>query len=174
MAFLFTDAQRLADPVAAMRRLPAGTGVVLRHYGTAERENLAQAMVQLARQRGLCLLLAGDGAMAMRLGADGLHIPQALLRRALWRPDTAAAHDAAAIVTAWRIGARAVFISPVFATASHPGASGLGLLRFAALLRLARRYGLKAYALGGIDNQAQRRLAPLKPDGHGGIGRYLG
>ncbi len=148
--------------------------MVLRHYGAGGREALAQAMVQLARQRGLYLLLAGDGAMARRLGADGLHLPENLLRRALWRPDTAAAHGAAAIVAAWRVGARAVFISPVFATASHPGAPGLGMLRFAALLRLARRYGLKVYALGGVDGQAQRRLAPLKPDGHGGIGRYLG
>ncbi|MBP7064349.1 thiamine phosphate synthase [Ferrovibrio sp.] len=174
MAFLFTDAQRLAEPLAAMQRLPAGSGVVLRQYGSPGREALAQTMVHLARRHGLCLLLAGDGAMAQRLGADGLHLPENLLRRALWRPETAAAHGAAAIVAAWRAGAGAVFISPVFATASHPGAPGLGMLRFAVLLRLARRYGLKVYALGGIDSRAQRRLAPLKPDGYGGIGRYLG
>lgn len=173
-AFLFTDEQRLADPLAVLHQLAPGDGVVLRHYGLAPaaRAALARRLRAETRRRGLWLLLAGDGALAWRLGADGLHLPQGLLVRSLWRPESAAAHGVAAIVAAWRAGAVAVFISPVFPTRSHPGAPALGLLRFAALLRLARRRGLAVYALGGIDAAAQRRLAPLRPDGFGAIGRY--
>jgi len=174
--WLFTDAARLPDPLPLLARLPAGSGVVFRHYGHPQREALAAAALRIARARGLVLLLAGEPRVVMRLGADGAHLPEVLLRASGNQRRgvaTAAAHGPAAIIAAARAGVAGVFISPVFATASHPGASGLGVLRFATLLRLARRHGLQVMALGGIDTAGWRRLAPLKPDGSGGIGRFI-
>jgi len=159
--WLFTDTARLPEPLPVIARLPRGMGVVLRHYGMAGRDSLIAEAAKLCRARGLLLLVAG-----------ATHLPQGLCRPGR-RPVTAAAHDAAALVAARRAGAQAVFLSPVFATASHPGAAPLGVLRFALLLRLARRLGLGVFALGGMDARAWRRLRPLRPDGYGAIGAFL-
>lgn len=177
-AWLVTDAKRLPDPVPSVLRLPRGTGVLLRHYEwpMVKRLALARHLRAICRERGLVLLVAGDARLAAACGADGLHLPQGLLARAAgvkrrhpaWLI-TAAAHDAGAIAQAARAGIDAVLISPVFATASHPGAEGLGAVRFAALAGLARRSGLGVYALGGIDARSQQRLAHIPKNGTAAI-----
>ena len=53
---LMTDSARLADPLPAARALPAGSAVILRHYGAPDREALARRLAALARRRGLHLL----------------------------------------------------------------------------------------------------------------------
>ncbi|HEX7774936.1 MAG TPA: thiamine phosphate synthase, partial [Parvibaculum sp.] len=84
---------------------------------------------------------------------------------------TAAAHSEAAIFRAARARIDAVLISPVFPTASHPGAPALGVVRFARLAHLARRLGLRVYALGGITGPASlRRLTGSGADGVAGVG----
>ncbi len=160
MLWLFTDAARLADPLAAVARLPRGLcGVVLRHDGmpggAAARAALGRALARLCRARGLALSVAGDWRLAAALGA-GLHLrdgrrPSGAPR---WlRAATSSAHGVAALRRARREGALA-FLSPAFATASHPGASGLGPCRWGLL---ARRGGAVA-ALGGVDGRRVRRL----------------
>ena len=57
-----------------------------------------------------------------------------------------------------RAGARLVFVSPVFATRSHPGARALGPLRAAAI---ARGLPVLWMALGGMDAGRFRRLSGL-------------
>ncbi|WP_374303578.1 thiamine phosphate synthase [Ferrovibrio sp.] len=174
---LLTDALRLPDPLPAMRRLPPGSAVILRHYewSYARRLALGHAMNALCRQRGLLLLVAGDARLARAVGADGVHLPQGLLPQAAglrrrFRMMTAAAHDAGAVARAARAGIDAVLVSPVFATASHPGVTGLGVLRFAALARQAQCGGLGVYALGGMDAASMRRLRGLPMTGIAGIG----
>jgi thiamine-phosphate pyrophosphorylase len=65
-----------------------------------------------------------------------------------------------------RAGADAVFVSPVFATASHPGAPTLGPMRFGLL---AKRLPLPVIALGGMDARRFRRLKPLGAHGWAAI-----
>ncbi|HLT77291.1 MAG TPA: thiamine phosphate synthase [Ferrovibrio sp.] len=176
--WLVTDAARLPDPLPAAARLSRGEGVLFRHYEwpRAEREALAQELAALCRRRGLRLLVAGDPGLALRCGADGLHLPEAMLVRAAgiaarhprWLV-TAAAHGEAAIVRAARGGVDAVLISPVFPTGSHPGAVGLGVLRFAQLAAAARRRGLGVYALGGITRQTAQRLVRIPKNGTAAI-----
>jgi thiamine-phosphate pyrophosphorylase len=110
-------------------------------------------------------LVAGDWRLACRVRADGLHLPEGLARhgRQDWRRArrpgflvTQAAHGMGALALAARLGVDAAIASPVFPTASHPGASALGAVRFARLVRMAR---LPVYALGGIDAVTARRLA---------------
>jgi thiamine-phosphate pyrophosphorylase len=178
--WLVTDARRLADPLPAIRRLQRGDGVLFRHYEwpAAQRLALAQRIAALCRRRGLVLVVAGDARLARAVAADGLHLPRALVHRAAAARQvglplvTAAAHDAGAVARAARYGADAVLISPVFATASHPGAVPLGVLRLAALATDARRRGLQAYALGGITQGSFARLRDLPLAGYAAIGTF--
>ena len=153
-----SDDVRMADPLAALRRLRPGDGVVLRHYGAPEREALARRLAKICRRRGLLLLIAGDARLALRVGADGVHWPQHAVRRRRFSralPQTAAAHDLPALTAARRADIAAVLLSPVFPTASHPGARTLGAVRFAGL---ARRFPGPVFALGGLDDRRLRRL----------------
>jgi thiamine-phosphate pyrophosphorylase len=168
---LLTDRDRLADPLGAARRLPAGSLVVLRHYGDPERVLLAGRLAKVCRARRLVLVVAGDLGLAIRLRA-GLHLAEGLARTAsprlrLWHRRgggllTVAAHSAAALQRARRLGADAALLSPVFPTVSHPEAAGLGPLAFR---RLCRGAGLPVYALGGVSVTTVRRLA-----GSGAVG----
>ena len=165
---MMTDDRRLPDPIPAARLLPPGALVIFRHYGAPERETVARALRRVCHVRRLLLLIAGDWRLATRIGADGIHLPEALVGRAGgWRrrPDwlvTAAAHSPAALCRARAAGVDAVLLAPVFATVSHPEAISLGPLRFAGLVRDA---GLPVYALGGIANLTARRL-----QGSGAVG----
>jgi thiamine-phosphate pyrophosphorylase len=69
-----------------------------------------------------------------------------------------------------KAGADIVFISPVFATPSHPGAKGLGVVRWNNLARYRGR--ALAYALGGIDGQKINALA-RSCCGAGGVSSFL-
>jgi thiamine-phosphate pyrophosphorylase len=66
-------------------------------------------------------------------------------------------------------GADAVFVSPVFATASHPDRRALGSTRFATLTG----DGAAIYALGGIETKTIRRLAAHRLVGIGLIGGWV-
>ena len=129
---LMTDEARLADPLPAANALPAGSGIILRHYGAPERAALARRLAAIARRRGLVLLVGEDPGLARRVGAHGVHLPERAIRRAgavRWQRDwlvTAAAHSPAALRAAASAGADAALLSPVFATASHPDVRALG------------------------------------------------
>jgi thiamine-phosphate pyrophosphorylase len=154
--WLFTDAVRMADPLAVAARLPRGLcGVVLRHDQAPGRAALGRALARLCRARGLALSVAGDWRLAAALGA-GLHLRRGRRPRGAprWLPvATSSAHGVAELRRARREGALA-FLSPAFATASHPGVAGLGPCRWG----LMARRGGKAAALGGIDGRSVRRL----------------
>lgn len=144
--WMMTDERQGDGLFAAIRRLPAGSGIVFRHKATpkAERRRLFGRVRRIARIRGLVLLLAGGDAKARRWGAGGAHHR----RPHAPRYGTAAAHGVREIRAAERSGAGAIFLSPLHPTRSHPGAPTLGRMRFAALARTTR---LPVIALGGID-----------------------
>ncbi|HYN38551.1 MAG TPA: thiamine phosphate synthase, partial [Rhodospirillales bacterium] len=150
-----TDRRRLPDPLAALQRLPPGSAVIARETDAVRRAALVRLLRPLCRRRGLRLLVAADEGLSRTV--DGLHLPEATVRhgprrwRRFRRPAalvTAAAHAPAAIWRAAAQGVHAILLSPVFATASHPGAVPLGPIRLA---RMVRASPLPVYALGGID-----------------------
>jgi thiamine-phosphate pyrophosphorylase len=183
--WLVSDPVRLPDPrVAAALLPPGGAAVLARGLAPAVLAGLAT----LARRRRLVLVIAGDGRLALRHRA-GLHLadrpggtrhllPFLRARRGGGRhrrrwpmPLSVAAHGRAGIARARRLGADAVLLSPVFPTASHPGAPALGPWRWAAL---ARRAGVAAVvALGGMDGRNARRL-PRWAGGVAAIGALAG
>jgi thiamine-phosphate pyrophosphorylase len=172
---LFTDDSRSADWVEAVRALPRGSAVIVRHREARAREALGRLLRPVCRARGVLLLIGDDPALAVRLQADGVHLPEARAYRAaglkMLRPRwfvTAAAHDLAAVARARRHGADAVFASPAFATASHPGRAALGAVRLAAMTQ-----GASVYALGGVETKTIRRLNAHRIVGIGSIGGWL-
>lgn len=173
---LMTDAVRLPDPVPAVLALPRGSAIILREQDRAKRAALARELLALCRSRKVRLLIAGDWRLVCTIGADGLHLSEALVRhgRRDWRralaPDrivTAAAHSRRAIRLAAQSGVDAVLLSPVFATLSHPRAAALGPLRFA---RWVGESPVPLYALGGIDATRAKRLRGIELAGFAAIG----
>lgn len=156
--WLFTNSRRLPDPRLSVARLPRGlAGVVLRHDGEPGRAALGHDLARICRARRLALVVAGDTRLAAALGA-GVHLragrwPGVLRRR--HRLITSSAHGRSDLLRANRAGAGLAFLSPAFATLSHPDLAALGPVRWTRLARAARP---PVAALGGIDGAAVRRL----------------
>lgn len=159
--WLMTD-ERMGEGLwRALERLPRGSGVVFRHHATAptERREIYARVRKIARKRRLALVVAAPTLS----GADGVH------GRTAGRKDgllTRPVHSRAEAVAAARAGADLIFVSPVFATRSHPRARTLGVVRLGLMLR---GIDIPAIALGGMDARRFRRLAPLKLNGWAAI-----
>jgi thiamine-phosphate pyrophosphorylase len=154
LAFL-TDDMRVGDPLAAARALPKGSLLILRARDAKRRADLALALRGVVRARSLILLIADDPALAGRVGAHGVHFPEACAGRAVqWRAKrprwfiTAAAHSLRAVLRAG--GADAVLLSPLFATESHAKRAPLTPAR---ARLIARQVAMPLVALGGITAQ---------------------
>ena len=175
--WLFTDASRGVDPLSAAARLPKHLcGVVFRHDSAPNRAAIGRALARICRARHLVLVVAGDIRLAHALRA-GVHLragrwpgPQAANLRAR-RCITSSAHGLVDVHRARRAGAQAIFLSPVFATASHPGAAGLGAARWSAMVHQA--HAARILALGGITGGTARAL-PRSCAGAGAIGALGG
>jgi thiamine-phosphate pyrophosphorylase len=145
--WLMTD-ERLGERLfEAIGRLPAGAGIVFRHYAldSGARRALFERVLAEARPRDLTVVAAG-GPLP---GANGTHNARGPGLR------TASAHNLREIRRAEGRGADLIFLSPVHPTSSHPGALPLGSRRFA---RLARQARLPVIALGGMDEARFRKL----------------
>jgi thiamine-phosphate pyrophosphorylase len=187
LAFM-TDRRRIANPEPILRALPEGAAVLYRDYDDPRREATARRYRTICAGRGVLFLVAGDAALAMSVGADGVHWPTAGNRewgagngrgRRFHSPlpipksrliVTAAAHNGADLARAARLGACLALLSPVFPTQSHPGAEHLGLARFKALAAAAP---VPVLALGGVDDRNASALAGSSVAGMAGIGAFV-
>jgi len=157
----FTDPARTPRPWETAEGLPAGAGVVFRHFGVTDARETALRLREVASRRNLLLLIGLDAALAETIGADGVHLPERALDQAAGlakaRPDwllTGAAHGTEALTRSGSLDA--VVVSPVFpaggASAERPA---LGVVAFRALVEAAPR---PVYALGGIDASTAREI----------------
>ena len=146
--WLLSDARNDAVLERVLKRLPRGSGFVFRHYHLPEPERRTRfgTLAQIARARGIAVILSGTAAEARRWGADGSY----------------GSHRHATLATAHSLrelreaaGASAILLSPVFPTRSHPDGKLLGPLRFRLL---ARRAPAPVIALGGMNRTTNRRL----------------
>lgn len=156
-----------------MRALPAGSAVVFRDYDHPRRIATAHRYAAICRGRGVLFLVAADDDLAAAIGADGAHWPASRLpeRRRPAREGSilsVSAHSARELLVAK--GASVIFLSPVFATESHPGAPALGP---AAFKRLAAGAPAPVFALGGVDAATAPRLAGPNVCGFGAIGAFV-
>ncbi len=115
------------------------------------REAFAREATRLARARGARVLVNGDIALALHLGADGVHLPSAQLMQLASRPElpwvAASCHNAPELARAAALELDFAVLGPVRESLSHPGLVGLGWERFAHLLE---NLSLPVFALGGM------------------------
>jgi thiamine-phosphate pyrophosphorylase len=157
--WLMTD-ERIGDRLwQAIEALPDGkAGVVFRLYALAagERADLAQRVAAVCRERGLMLAIGGNADLARLLDARLVHNPvedPGLL------PMSRSAHSFEEAQEAWRSGARLIFLSPLFATRSHPEKAPLAR---AESLKVVAASPVPVIALGGMNRE---RFAKLQQDG---------
>lgn len=154
--WLMTDERQGDSLWEALDRLPRGAGIVFRHYGLprSERRVLLEQVRQIAWRKGHILLVASSSVMARRMRANGIHNARSRFPGLRSAP----VHNLRELGKAARDGVDLVFLSPVFATRSHPGRRSLGPVK-AALL--ARRSPVPVIALGGMDEKRARTLRRL-------------
>jgi thiamine-phosphate pyrophosphorylase len=167
LLFLFSDRHRCADWRAGLHRAGPHCGLILRDYDAPSRATMAAEMAAFCASENRSFSVAGTLDLAQGHYA-GFHCPSYLLRRPLKfglkdsaidkSISSAAVHNLAELYAAKKAGIKRVFISPVFATNSHIGARGLGVIRAQNLARAAQNMGLVPLALGGMDAQKLRRL----------------
>lgn len=168
----FTDPERTPRPWETAATLPAGSGVIFRHFGAADALETARRLRAVTTAARVRLLIGLDAALAETVDADGVHLPEReLLSAAGLRARhpgwilTGAAHSAEALAAASHLDA--AVLSPVFpaggASAARPS---LGVERFSQLARSAPR---PVYALGGVHAENARELAGSGACGLAGV-----
>ncbi len=151
--WLMTD-ERGGDPVALAQTLPKGAGIIFRHHATPapERRALFLRVQRVARARRQVVLLAAPPIIARAWGADGAHHRSPLVSKGV---RSVAVHNVRDLTMAKRVGADLVLVSPVFATASHPGKPGIGVARLGLIIGAQRQ---RTIALGGMNPTRFQRL----------------
>ncbi|MBL4800792.1 MAG: thiamine phosphate synthase [Emcibacter sp.] len=179
-AFFITDQKAVPQPEKIIARLPDNTAVIFRDYDHPTRETLGHDLVRACHARDLLFLVAGDRALAEALGADGIHLPEALTQHATeiraMHPNwliTVACHSLSALKQVESLSIDAALVSPVFPTLSHPETlSGtvptLGVTGVEAYVTAT---SLPLYALGGI---TQENAPQLKDTGLAGLAAIRG
>lgn len=155
-----TDPARTPDPVSALPKLPRGSGIIYRHFGAKNRRQMALDLSEVASALRLRLLIAADPDLALEVGADGVHWPEARLGQArAWRNrfqlQTASAHSHRAILRASQLELDAVLVSSVFPSDSPSAGRPLGAPRFR---RLVSASPLPVYGLGGVTAKNARQI----------------
>ncbi|MES9903353.1 MAG: Nudix family hydrolase [Sedimenticola sp.] len=141
---------RLSTALAEGRKL-----IQLRAPGLGEKEyrQLAHSAADLCSERGAQLLLNAPPEWVGEVGAAGVHLNSRRLMALNERPLSkeclvaASCHNREELQQAERIGVDFVVLSPVLATASHPGAVTLGWEKFS---ELVESVSIPVYALGGV------------------------
>jgi thiamine-phosphate pyrophosphorylase len=157
LLWLLSDARNDAALAGALARLPAGSGFVFRHYhlDPVTRAARFRELADIARAHGHLVLLADGAAVVREWGADGAYAGAGQSRATEGLLHLATAHDGAELAVAAKDRADGVFLSPVFATRSHPGTQPLGVHGFHVL---AQQSPIPVIALGGMTAERARAL----------------
>jgi 8-oxo-dGTP diphosphatase len=137
--------------------------------------DLAREVRQLCAKVGARVVLNRDPMIVAELEADGLHLTARQLLQLTARPAVSATligascHNANELAHAEALALDYAILSPVHATASHPGAVPLGWRHFAELVESA---ALPVYAMGGLDAEDVDRAHAAGAQGVAGIRAY--
>jgi len=159
--WLLSDARNDASLESSLAALPAGSAFLYRHHhlDNAARHKRYRHLNRLCRQYRLLIFLSDTAKKARQWRADGFF--NAAPRRSgkagliLVMP----VHNHKELARARHGGADAILLSPIFPTASHPGAPALGILqRRALLLRACTHHSrLPVILLGGMNAKNSRQ-----------------
>jgi len=127
----------------------AGGGIIFRHYHLSEiaRRNRFMQIKSLAKKHGHLLMLADSPGLARSWGADGIHGRQWRRSQTSGLFQSAPVHSRREITAAKRNGADIYFLSPAYATQSHPGQKPLHGMQLRNLINLC---GGPVILLGGM------------------------
>jgi len=164
--FALTDPNRAPDLTVLVHALPKGSGLIYRHFGTADRYQTASHLSNIAKKRHLKLLIGNDPKLAMKVDADGVHWSEVRLREAKYWQNrfalmTCAAHSRRAISCIEATVIDAALISAIFPSNSPSAGSPLGVETFR---QLCTQSAIPLYALGGVNTQNMDKVS-----GFGGI-----
>lgn len=154
--FFVTDPARITHPEDIAEHLPAGCGIIYRHFGEGHALQRARLLSRIATERHLTLLIGDDADLAFEVGAHGVHLPERSLDKAPGLaaefPDfilTAACHSVEALHRPEIDALDAVFASPIFTSrsASAVDATTLGVKGIRTFVDASP---VPVYGLGGI------------------------
>ncbi|MAN66243.1 thiamine phosphate synthase [uncultured Hyphomonas sp.] len=153
-ALFLTDPQRTPDPVSIAEHLPAGWGIIYRHYGAAHRLWQARQLADIANRRGLALLISADPGLAIKVGAAGVHWPFSQKDKARkWQGRfdlmSVSAHGHGELRQIDAHIFDAALVSAVFPSKSPSAGSPLGAF---ALRSLSKHSPVPLYGLGGVNS----------------------
>jgi len=167
---LITDTARYAGETffdAVEQGLLGGADAVLvreKQLTSAKLLALASRLRHMTHARHARLIIHSQADVATAVDADGVHLASADVHAVAsvrqWLNDprktvSVSCHNADELAQAAVCGADFALLSPVFATASHPGKAHLGVAVFHQLVAAA---ALPVIALGGIDADNCERL----------------
>jgi 8-oxo-dGTP diphosphatase len=145
------EARFFAALEAALRNDLRLVQVREKQLDAAALEAFAAEVVRKCKPWGARVLLNGEGAMAQRSGADGIHVSAARMMALQERPRGmlcgASCHNLEELARAAALGLDFVLLSPVMHTLSHPETAPLGWQQF---INMVGEYPLPVYALGGL------------------------
>ncbi|MCF6215414.1 MAG: thiamine phosphate synthase [Emcibacter sp.] len=165
--FFVTDQQAIPHPEKIISELSQEAAVIFRDYDHPSRAALCAELARLCRKKNIPFLVAGDIALAEKLGASGVHLPEIMMMQADdIRRDyphwiiTAACHDLNSVRKAGNLPIDAALIAPIFPTHSHAETltgeqKTLGLRGVQAMVKAS---SLPLYGLGGISSMNGREL----------------
>ena len=169
----FIEPPRSGDVLPLAASLPRGAGLVYRAFGAADRLEVARALRRITWRRGVALIIGADAALARRVRADGVHLPERMVgcapRLRGFAILTVAAHSARAVRRGLKSGADAAVLSAVLGSDSPSAGTTLGILRTAGIVQGARG---AVYGLGGIDGKSAGRVAATGVAGLAAVGAF--
>ena len=167
--WLVTD-ERMGEALwPALERLPAGSGVLFRHHASPDRLAIGERVASLCAANGLVLSVSRDLELADQLGATWIHNPPAGLGSVAVKVSRSV-HSLTEARDANRLGTALAFVSPLFATRSHLGASVLARREARDILAMLE---CPAIALGGMSESRFRDLDGLDFYGWAGIDAWI-
>jgi len=151
--------------------------VIFREYDlkSKEREILAQELLAICREQNHKFLIGKNLQLARKLRADGAHfsdrdhLPLQIFNRQNWPRKfifSFACHNFLSVLKSQQLKADMIFVSPIFATKSHPNVAPLGLRELSKIIRASK---IPIFALGGVDEKNINSLRKLGVAGFGGI-----
>ncbi|QTD54762.1 thiamine phosphate synthase [Parasphingorhabdus cellanae] len=148
--WLMTDQRNDAALEKSIANLPRGSGIIFRHYHLDKdaRYKRFQSIRNCARRGDHILSLADAPALAQQWGADGVHGRQWKRHKTGDLLHSAPVHNPREIMTAKHGGADLLFLSPAFATRSHPDQTPMGHMQLKHLIALCDK---PVILLGGMN-----------------------
>jgi len=140
--------------VALQRQLESGLRLIQireKHLSASELARFSAKVLAVAQPYAAKVLVNGDVALALKLGAHGVHLSAARLMAMTEKPTGllcgASCHNAEELAQAARLGLDYALLGAVQPTPTHPNVGTLGWQQFA---ELVKNQPMPIYALGGM------------------------